>query len=60
MWSVKPSFDLPEGFELKEDRHFLFLFYKGRARRVFNSELATPEVILKECLVIKTCKWEEE
>ena len=46
---VAPCFNLPEGFELREDVHFVYL-YKGReCMSVFNADRVTPEDILAEC-----------
>ena len=46
---VAPCFSLPEGFELREDVHFVYL-YKGReCVGVFNADRVTPEDILAEC-----------
>jgi hypothetical protein len=49
MWDVDPTFDLPEGFSLKEDTHFVYLFYHGQKVRVFNAGKAAPASILKAC-----------
>ena len=56
-WKVEPSFDLPEGFELRADcDHFLYLYYKRaesfgtvtEAVAVFNAQ-ASPAAIVSEC-----------
>jgi hypothetical protein len=49
MWDVDPTFDLPEGFALKENTHFVYLFYHGQKVRVFNANRVTSTEILKAC-----------
>lgn len=49
MWDVDPTFDLPEGFSLKEDTHFVYLFYHGQKTRIFNANQVTSAEILKAC-----------
>ena len=47
-WKIKPSFELPDGFELWEDAHFLELTYKGEQVDMF-THAATPKTILERC-----------
>ncbi len=49
MWKIDPSFPLPEAFELREDTHFVYLFYHGQKVRVFNANRVTSTEILKAC-----------
>lgn len=37
MWRVKPNFELPEGFELREDSHFVELWHKDEKIGTFLS-----------------------
>ena len=48
---VEPNFNLPEGFELREeDDHFVYLYYKGKHIRTFNATRVSPATIEKACL----------
>lgn len=38
-----------KGFNLREDEHFLYLFYRGERIAVFSGIAATPESILDTC-----------
>ena len=46
---VAPCFNLPEGFELREDVHFVYLYKGGECVATFNSAAVTPDEILAEC-----------
>lgn len=48
-WKIEPTFNLPDGFELREEDHFLYL-YKGDAFIAsFSAVGATPKNILAVC-----------
>ena len=48
MWDVDPTLTFPKDL-LKEDTHFVYLFYHGQKVRVFNAGKAAPASILKAC-----------
>lgn len=46
MWKIeKPKINLPEGWELYESVHFVYLFFNGRRIAIFNANTVTPNVI---------------
>ena len=48
---VEPNFNLPEGFELREeDDHFVYLYHNETFIAIFNATRVSPIVIEKACL----------
>jgi len=47
-WSVKPCFELPPKFELREDEDFAYLYCDDELVATFGAR-AVPEEILKVC-----------
>jgi len=51
MWKVaagKLKIQLPAGFRLKEDPHFVYLFYRNIQVAVFSATGVNPQEIVKE------------
>ena len=46
---ITPNFELPEGFELRENSNFLNLLYKERLVSTFHNGSIYPLIILSVC-----------
>ena len=38
-YKITPAFDLPEGIELRDDCHFVYLYHENELKGVFNSHV---------------------
>ena len=49
LWKVDAAIDLPDGFELREDAQFVYVYRDGDCVAIFNANVVTPETILDAC-----------
>ena len=48
-WSIEPNFKLPEGYSLREDGDFLYLYSGAGLVATFSAAGAVPGAILEAC-----------
>ena len=45
MWNIEPNFNLPEGFQLKQDEDFVYVIHEDSVKAILNNNTNIDDIL---------------